>query len=84
MDGIKIGRPRRAPENGTRVSLGLKVTPATKRALDRAADESGRTQSQEAEYRLQASFDTDLLVSRILAASRGEELPVPNSATHGA
>ena len=51
---------------GSRVSLGLKVTYETYLAINGAAQVSGRTQSQEAEYRLQASFDQDRLVTRIL------------------
>jgi hypothetical protein len=51
------GRPRREPEPGERVSLGLRVTPDMKRRLDEAAAKSGRSQSQEAELRLERSFD---------------------------
>jgi len=53
----KPGRPRRRqPKPGERVSLGLRVTPEMKRQLDRAAERSGRSQSQEAELRLEQSF----------------------------
>jgi TraY domain len=49
--------PKPSPANrGERRSLGLKVTPTTKNLLDLAAKENGRTQSQEAEARLERSF----------------------------
>jgi hypothetical protein len=50
------GRPARDPMEGERVGLSLRVTPATKRALDAAADANGRSLSQEAETRFEASF----------------------------
>jgi len=55
----RIGRPVKEPAPGTRVSLGLKVTPAIKKQLDAAAALTGRTQSQEAELRLENSFRDD-------------------------
>lgn len=63
------GRPIKAAEPGTRVSLGLKVTPAIKTALDEEARRNGRTQSQEAEARLEASFRDDRVVAEIRAAT---------------
>lgn len=59
----KIGRPTQEASPGTRVSLGLKVTADIKTRIDEAAQSSGRTQSQEAEYRLQRSFRDDALFS---------------------
>lgn len=53
------GRPGRKPrpaKQGQRVSLGLKVTPEIKNWLDAEAKRNGRTQSQEAEARLENSF----------------------------
>jgi hypothetical protein len=51
------GRPRaRKPKQGDRVSLGLRVTAEMKLRLDDAAAKSGRSQSQEAELRLERSF----------------------------
>jgi hypothetical protein len=52
----KRGRPEKAARDGERVSLGLKVTPEIKRLLSAATAVSGRTQSQEAEFRLERSF----------------------------
>ncbi|MCW5733473.1 MAG: TraY domain-containing protein [Enhydrobacter sp.] len=57
------GRPTKAAKPGTKASLGLKVTASLKARLEEAAATSGRTQSQEAEYRLEQSFNrTDLLL----------------------
>ncbi len=54
------GRPTKAPKRGeTRVSLGLRVTAEVKRRLDAAAKKTGRSQSQEAEFRLERSFEHD-------------------------
>lgn len=59
----KVGRPTKAPKHGARrVSLGLRVTPDVKRQLDAAADKNGRSQSQEAEFRLERSFEIGVLL----------------------
>ena len=55
----RIGRPTKAPKAGDRVSLGLRVTAEIKSRLDAAAMISGRSQSQEAELRLEQSFRDD-------------------------
>lgn len=55
----KRGRPTKAPTPGERASLGLRVTAEMKEKLDRAASQNGRSQSQEAEYRLERSFADD-------------------------
>lgn len=52
----RTGRPLNQPEPGRRVSLGLKVTAEMKRRIDDAARRNGRTQSQEAEARLEQAF----------------------------
>jgi hypothetical protein len=59
MMAARTGRPFVKAAAGTRVSLGLKVTSETKRLIESAAEASGRTQSQEAEYRICQSFDRD-------------------------
>jgi hypothetical protein len=51
------------PQSGERVSLGLKVTADIKSRIDTAAKASGRTQSQEAELRLERSFWLDDLIA---------------------
>jgi hypothetical protein len=57
------GRPRVEPEDGERVPLSFRITPELKRLLDAAADASGRSQSQEAELRLEKSFWLDQLMA---------------------
>jgi TraY domain len=52
----RTGRPIKPAQAGERASLGLKVTADIKGRLDAAAQASGRTQSQEAELRLERSF----------------------------
>lgn len=71
----KPGRPRRRqPRPGERVSLGLRVTPSIKAALDRAAQISGRSQSQEAEFRIERSFQDQKLLDDALRLAYGHEL----------
>ena len=50
------GRPSKIPVEGERNSLGLRVTAQLKAKLEEAAAASGRSQSQEAEFRLERSF----------------------------
>jgi hypothetical protein len=52
------------PAKGTRVSLGLRVRPEIKKAIDKAATDNGRTQAQEAEFLIERG----LAVDQILAA----------------
>ena len=52
----RVGRPSKAPRKGVRNSLGLRVTAETKNRLEAATAASGRSQSQEAEFRLEQSF----------------------------
>jgi hypothetical protein len=68
------GRPGREPDPGERVKLGLRVTPQMKARLDTAAKHSGRSQSQEAEFRLERSFDRQDLVRDALTSAYGAEL----------
>lgn len=62
----KIGRPPKAPEEGERLAMAFRVTAATKRKLAAAADREGRSQSQEAEFRLEASFKDEQLLEGVL------------------
>ncbi len=55
----RVGRPKKVPTPGERVSLGLRVTAEIKMRLDQAAESAGRSQSQEAELRLERSFETE-------------------------
>lgn len=59
LEKRRRGRPVKEPANAGRVALGLRVTPEVKRKLDGAAERSGRSQSQEAELRLERSFDEE-------------------------
>ena len=70
----RTGRPPKAAVPGKRMSLGLKVTPSIKERLDRAALETGRTQSQEAEARLERTFYRQDLLPDALELSYGKPL----------
>jgi hypothetical protein len=69
----RTGRPAKAAEPGTRVSLGLKVTSQVKARLDGAARLNGRTQSQEAELRLEMSFRDEGILPQIMALAYGRQ-----------
>ena len=56
------------------MSLGLKVTSDIKGRLENAARASGRTQSQEAEVRLERSFDHQELLPQVLELTYGRQL----------
>jgi hypothetical protein len=58
----RIGRPLKPPMKGKRVSLGLKVTAEVKRHIDKAAQDSGRTQSQEAEALIERALTHDAML----------------------
>ena len=64
----------KTPKPATRVSLGLKVTADLKNQLDSAARASGRTQSQEAEKRLEQSFRDQALLNQVLELAYGKRL----------
>src|SRR4051794_5884686 len=68
------GRPKRKLSPGERVPLGLRVQPEIKNELDSAAVKSGRSQSQEAEFRLEQSFRTQSILNEALALRYGPEL----------
>jgi hypothetical protein len=53
--------------------LGLRVTPEMKQRLDAAAQQSGRSQSQEAEFRLERSFERQDLLPELLTAACGSK-----------
>lgn len=48
------------------------MTPALKERLDAAAEAGGRSQSQEAEFRLERSFEREALLTDVLALAFGE------------
>src|SRR5262245_43088405 len=71
----KIGAPpRREPRPGERIQLGVRVTPEAKRRLEKAAAEFGRSISQEAELRLERSFDRDDLLNEVLSLAYGRQV----------
>jgi hypothetical protein len=53
------GRPRKAVPDRQTVPLGLRVSGELKSKLEEAADANGRSQSQEAEFRLRRSFEIE-------------------------
>src|SRR6266446_6057044 len=67
------GRAARPAPPGARPSLGLKVTPEVKNKLDAAAKQNGRTQSQEAEQRLERSFQQQDLLDQVMGLAYGRE-----------
>lgn len=67
----RVGRPTKDAAPGSKASLGLKIIPSLKVRLEREAANNGRTQSQEAEARLERSFDHQDLINDLLAAARG-------------
>jgi hypothetical protein len=68
------GPPKREPKPGERVALSLRMSPDLKRRLDAAAETNGRSQSQEAEFRLERSFDREALLSEALRLKYGPSL----------
>jgi TraY domain len=62
MKAGKPGRPVKAPIEGERIMIGVRVTPEMKNKLMEAAEASGRSLSQEAEIRLQQSLDVEAQV----------------------
>ena len=77
--GVVDGEPnatKREAEPGERFQLGVRVTAELKRKLDAAAEQSGRSQSQEAELRLEHTFDRQDLLSEVLALAYGKETAV--------
>jgi hypothetical protein len=67
------GRPKRKLKPGERVPLSLRVTPEAKRLIDAASERSGRSQSAEVEFRLEASFKSEKLLSQVLELAYGSE-----------
>lgn len=68
------GRPKREPKPGERVQLSFRITPEIKKRLDEAAEHSGRSQSQEAEFRLELSFHREQLLIESMTLLFGREL----------
>src|SRR5438034_11061135 len=69
---MRPGRKPRPANQGQRASLGLKVTAEIKNKLDAAAKANGRTQSQEAEVRIEKTFERGTLLSEVVELALGE------------
>jgi len=61
----RLGRPTKPPTPGERVPVGFRITAQTKQKLEAAAIESGRSLSQEAELRLEQSFEREWIVKSL-------------------
>ena len=72
MPKKRMGRPTKAPVEGERVSLGFRVTADIKRRLEEAAVKKGRSLSQESEFRLEHSFDTESMLLEALTLAYGD------------
>ncbi len=69
------GRPTRPPRPGQRrVTLGLRVSADLKRRLEKDAARAGRSLSQEAEFRLELSYDRRELIEMAMEEWRKSEV----------
>jgi hypothetical protein len=68
------GRPKKPVPPGTRTQIGIRVGADVKRLLDAAITESGRTQSQEAELRIELTFCAQKLLDQALELTFGRQL----------
>ncbi len=67
------GRPTKAPPPGEKASLGLRVTATLKLRLEEEARRQGRSQSEEAEARIERTFDRQALVGEALEMVYGRQ-----------
>jgi hypothetical protein len=72
MATTKRGRPYKPATPGQRSSLGLRVTAEIKDLLDSAAMKNGRTQSAEAEARLELTFRAERQLDQALETIFGQ------------
>jgi hypothetical protein len=68
----RMGRPTKPPTPGERVPLSLRVTAEIRDKLEKAAVEKGRSLSQEAELRIERSFDREELLPEVLTLAYGK------------
>ena len=66
------GRPFVAATPGERTALSLRVTAETKQKLEAVALETGRSISQEAEIRIEQSFEREWILKRFQALLKKE------------
>jgi hypothetical protein len=69
----RVGRPIKEVEEGERAALSLRVRPMIKKKLEQAADLNGRSLSQEAEFRLEHTFDRQSLLHEVLTLAFGRD-----------
>jgi hypothetical protein len=74
MATSRRGRPNKPATPGKLSALGLRVTAEVKDLLDVAAKQSGRTQSGEAERRIEATFRSEQQLSQGLDLVYGEQI----------
>src|SRR5262245_11105623 len=67
----RIGRPVVEAAPGQRAGLSLRVTPELKQQLEETALKKGRSLSQEAEFRLERSFEHEGLLREVLTLACG-------------
>jgi hypothetical protein len=65
MNRKRAGRPSRELQPGERVPMSFRVTPELKAKMDAAAEESGRSVTQEIEFRLEQSFRDDRIEAQL-------------------
>jgi hypothetical protein len=63
--GKRIGRPVVPGTPGERVPVGFRITAEAKLKLEQAALASGRSLSQEAELRIEQSFERDFILKSL-------------------
>ncbi len=69
------GRPRKGPiKQGEKVQIGVRVSPALQAQLDKAARESGRSLTQEAEMRLEHTFRQEHEAPSFITAKYGNRI----------
>jgi hypothetical protein len=69
----RVGRPIKDPDPGERAPLSLRVRPMIKKKLEEAAELEGRSLSQEAEFRLEHTFDRQSLLGEVMRLAFGRE-----------
>lgn len=68
------GRPRtREPKDGQRITISVRVTPRLKSLVEESAKQSGRSVSQEIEYRVERSFERQDLLLDLLSTAFGQK-----------
>ena len=71
---VRGGRPAREPGPAERVQLSFRITPELKRRLRKLGEQTGRSQSQEAEFRIEWSFDRSDLLTDVLSLAYGRQV----------